>query len=183
MPKIVAQKKDWIKLGYKLFSEQGFSGIVIEKMSKKIKCNKSSFYWHFKTKKEFIEHLVEYWVNNETEQIIKLTSNEKLPSKRLKALLTISYKQKLSLDFVFFLKRYARREKKVRVIIDRIDTQRIEYVKSLLQELGYAKQEAKVKASVLYKHLIGHHEMLRYKEHDKNYLQEVKKELNQFIEY
>ena len=55
MPKIVAQKKDWIELGYKLFSETGISGIVIEKMSKILNCNKSSFYWHFKAKKEFIQ--------------------------------------------------------------------------------------------------------------------------------
>ena len=74
MPKIVAQKKDWIELGYKLFSEQGISGVIIEKMSKKLKCNKSSFYWHFKTKKEFIEQLTEYWVDNETEQIIMTLS-------------------------------------------------------------------------------------------------------------
>lgn len=183
MPKIVAQKKDWIKLGYKLFSEQGFSGIVIEKMSKKLKCNKSSFYWHFKTKKEFIEKLTEYWVSNETEQIIKLTNNEKSASQKLKTLITISYKQMPYLDFVFYLKRYALKEKKIKLTIDKIDNHRIEYVKTLLVELGYANQVAKVKALVLYKHLIGYHEMIRYKKQDKNYLQEVKKEINQFIEY
>ena len=34
MPKIVAQKEDWIRLGYQLFSNQGISGIVIEKMGR-----------------------------------------------------------------------------------------------------------------------------------------------------
>ena len=53
MPKIIAKKEDWIILGYKLFSKKGISGIVVEKMALKLSVNKSSFYWHFKTKKDF----------------------------------------------------------------------------------------------------------------------------------
>lgn len=59
MPKIVAKKEDWIKLGYKRFADQGVSGINVEKMAKALKVNKSSFYWHFKTRKDFIEQLVD----------------------------------------------------------------------------------------------------------------------------
>lgn len=183
MPKIITQKKDWIKLGYELFSEDGFSGIIIEKMSKKLVCNKSSFYWYFKTKKQFVEELTEYWVNKETEQIITLINNEKSASQKLKNLIAISYKKLPYLDFIFYLKRYALKEKKIKTTIDEIDHQRIIYVKTLLVELGYSNQVAEVKASVLYKHLIGYQEMIRYKQQNANYLQEVKKEINQFIEY
>ena len=45
MPKIIAKKEDWIILGYKLFSEQGINGLVVEKMAQKLNVNKSSFYW------------------------------------------------------------------------------------------------------------------------------------------
>ena len=44
MPKIIAKKEDWIKLGYRIFAEQGASGIIVEKMAKILKVNKSSFY-------------------------------------------------------------------------------------------------------------------------------------------
>ncbi len=183
MPKIVAQKKDWIELGYKLFSESGISSIVIEKMSKILKCNKSSFYWHFKTKKEFIQQLTNYWVDNETEKIIKLTSLKKNSSQKLKLLIEVTYKKKPYSDFVLYLKRYALKENKISEVIDNIDNQRIEYVNCLLKEIGYSNRDAKVKASLLYRHLIGYHEMMRYKEQNENYLIEVKKEINQFIDY
>jgi AcrR family transcriptional regulator len=181
MPKIVAQKKDWIKLGYKLFSEQGVSGIVIEKMSRKLKCNKSSFYWHFKTKKEFIDQMVEFWVNNETEQIIKLTENEKPTSNKIKTLIELVYKKMPNQDFVFYLKRYAQKDKKTLIVIENIDNTRVEYVKVLLQEIGYTSKDAKLKSSILYKHLIGYHEIMRYKEQDENFLKGVLNEINQFI--
>lgn len=183
MPKIVAQKKDWINLGCKLFSEQGRSGIVVEKMSKKLNCNKSSFYWHFKTKKDFMEELTHFWVFTETEQIINLTNIGKSTKQKFDTLIELAYKKMPNQDFVFYLKRYAQNEKKTKDIIDKIEKQRIEYVSTLLTEMGYSKHEAKIKAGLFYKHLIGYHEMIRYKKQSKSYLNEVKTELNQFIKY
>jgi len=183
MPKIIAKKQDWINLGYKLFSEQGVSAIVVEKMAEKLNVNKSSFYWHFKTKKEFLKQLTMFWVNTETERIIKLTNSKKSTLQKFKTLVAETYKQKPFLDFNFYLKRYARKDKGIQVIIDKIDKQRIEYVNNLLQEMGYSKQEAKVKSTLLYKHLIGYHEMIRYKRQSADYLKEVKIELTQFIKY
>jgi len=183
MPKIIAKKQDWVNLGYKLFSEQGISGIVIEKMAEKLKVNKSSFYWHFKTKKEFIQQLTEFWITNETEQIIRLTNNENSTLQKFKTLIAETYKKKPFLDFNFYLKRYARKEKKIQLIIDKIDNQRIEYVKNLLREMGYSMQDANIKSALLYKHLIGYHEMIRYKKQSTDYLREIKIEINQFIKY
>ena len=66
MPKIIAKKEDWITLGYQLFSEKGISGIVVEKMAQKLKVNKSSFYWHFKTKKDFFNEIISFWISADT---------------------------------------------------------------------------------------------------------------------
>ena len=183
MPKIVAKKEDWINLGYRLFSEEGASGIIVEKMAKILKVNKSSFYWHFKTKTDFIEQLIMFWVDNETERIIKLTNEKKTGLQKIKTLVALIYKQDVFLDFVFYLKSYAQKEKKIQIIIDKIENQRIEYANNLLQEIGYSKEDAKIKSSILHKHFIGYHEMIRYKKQNINYQKEVKKELNQFVKY
>lgn len=183
MPKIIATKEDWIDLGYRLFSEKGISGIVIEKMAEKLKVNKSSFYWHFKTKKEFIQNLIEFWVKNETEQIIQFTNNEKSALEKFKTLIKLSYKKMPNQDFIFYLKRYAQKEKKIKSIIEKIDSERIEYVRELLRDIGYSEEDAAIKSSLFYKHLIGYHEMIRYEKQTTDYPKEVKKELNQFIDY
>lgn len=183
MPKIIATKEDWIDLGFQRFSERGISGIVIEKMAEKLKVNKSSFYWHFKTKKEFIQHLIEFWVNNETERIIQLTNTEKSALQKFKTLIELSYKKMPNQDFIFYLKRYAQKEKKTKSVIENIDSKRIEYVKKLLKEMGYSGQDAIIKSTLFYKHLIGYHEMIRYEKQSTDYPEEVRKELNQFIDY
>ena len=183
MPKIIAKKQDWINLGYRLFSEQGIKGIVVEKMAKKLKVNKSSFYWHFKTKKDFVTEIVSYWVSESTNQIISLTNSEKSGKEKFNKLIELSFKKDPFLDLNFFLKRYALKNKKIQSIIDKIDNQRIEYTKNILTEMGFTENEAKIKALLFYKYLIGYHEMIRYKKQSKNYAIEVKTEINQFIKY
>ena len=181
MPKIIATKKEWIYLGYTQFSEQGVAGIIVEKMAKKLNVNKSSFYWHFKTKKDFINEIISYWVLTNTNQIITLTDNETSGKEKFERLIELSFKKEPHLDFIFFLKRYALKNKKIQSIIDRIDNQRIEYTKNILIEMNFSPSEATLKSALFYKYLIGYHEMIRYKKQPKNYIQEVHKELQQFI--
>ena len=183
MPKIIAKKQDWIFLGYKLFSEEGISGIIVEKMAKELKVNKSSFYWHFKTKKDFIDEIVAYWISLNTNQIMSMTDNEKSGKEKFIKLIELSFKKEPYLDFIFFLKRYAQKNKKIQLIIDEIDTQRIEYTKNILIEMDFSIAESETKSILFYKYLIGYHEMLRYKKQDKNYIEKIKIELNQFIKY
>ncbi len=183
MPKIIAKKQNWIFLGYKLFSEQGISGIVVEKMAKKLGVNKSSFYWYFKTKKDFVNEIISYWVSTNTNQIILITDSEKSGKERFEKLIELSFTKGHFLDFNFFLKRYALKNQKIQSIIDKIDNQRISYTKNILTDMNFSAIEAETKSILLYKYLIGYHEMIRYKKQNKNYKTEVKKEINQFIKY
>lgn len=181
MPKIVTKKEDWIRLGYKLFSEQGISGIVIEKMARKLKCNKSSFYWYFKTKKEFVDELINFWIVSETEQIIQYVENGKNPREKIDLFLTVTFKNAPYLEFVFFLKRYAKNNREIQQIIDDIDTKRLKFTAQLFSEIGYSKSESTNKAAIFYKYLIGYHEMIKNKKQPKTYLTEVKQELKHFL--
>jgi len=183
MPKIIATKEEWISLGYEIFSEEGEPGIIVEKMAKKLKVNKSSFYWHFKTRKDFINELTRFWVTNATEQIIQLTNSKKTARQRVKTLVSLIYKQDPYFDFIFFLKRYAQKDKEIQKVIDSIENKRIDYAKNLLLELGYSKQESRIKSAILYKHFLAYHEIMRYKAQSPDYEKEVKEELNQFIKY
>jgi len=183
MPKIIARKNDWITLGYKLFAEKGISGIVVETMASKLKVNKSSFYWHFKTKKEFVDEIISFWVATDTSKIISTVETQQSSIEKFEKLVELAFKKEPYLDFVFFLKRYALKNKNIQAIIDEIDHQRIEYTKNILVEMGFSASDAAIKASLFYKYLVGYHEMMRYKKQSENYVTEVKKELNQFIEY
>ena len=183
MPKIVAKKEKWITLGYQLFSENGINGIVVEKMANRLKVNKSSFYWHFKTKKDFVDQIISFWINTDTNRIIEEVESKPSGIEKFQTLVELAFKKDPNLDFIFFLKRYALKDKKIQSLIDKIDSERIDYTKNLLIDMGFLENEAFQKSILFYKYLIGYHEMIRYKKQNKNYLEEVKEELNQFINY
>jgi len=183
MPKIIAKKEEWIILGYKLFSEKGMNGIVVEKMALKLNVNKSSFYWHFKTKKVFLSEIITYWVSSDTNKIITTVEKKTLGKEKFEGLIKLAFKKEPNLDFIFFLKRCALKDKKIQILIDKIDAQRIDYIKSILIEMGFLESEALIKSTLFYKYLIGYHEMIRFKNQSEDYLNEVQNELNQFIKY
>ena len=112
-----------------------------------------------------------------------MTNIKKTAKEKVKTLVSLIYKKDPYIDFVFFLKRYAQKEKKIQEVIDGIEKKRIEYANDLLMELGYSNQEASIKSAILYKHFIAYHEMIRYKKQSNNYEQEVKEEINQIIKY
>ncbi len=183
MPKRIASKEDWIVLGYMLFAQKGIAGIVIEQMAKRLKVNKSGFYWHFKTKEAFIEAIVTYWISTHTHQIITLSNSKETAKKKFDKLLHLIFIKDPFIDFNFYLKRYAQAHPHLQVLIDKIDTKRLIYVKNLLIQLDFSRKDATLKSRVLYKYLIGYHELIRYKKQSPNFLYEVKKEIALFIKY
>jgi len=182
MPKIVATKNQWIELGYQLFSEDGIKGLNVDVMSKALKCNRSSFYWHFKTKNDFINELVDYWIYTYTNLVITEVVGLVNPKKKLLRLLEIVFKKDNSMDFIFFLKKYGQKNKNIKTIVDQIDRRRIAFGSQILEEIGYSEEEAKIKSSIIYKYLIGYQEMIRFKKQPKNYFNNVKKELEHFVD-
>ncbi|MEM9329584.1 MAG: TetR/AcrR family transcriptional regulator [Bacteroidota bacterium] len=181
MPKVVAEKVDWVKLGFELFARHGEAGIIVDKMVQVLKCNRSSFYWHFHSKTEFIKAIVAFWIDIDTEQIIVLTNKSGSPTEKFTSLIQAVFREDPQMDFVFHIKRYALKDKSVQKQIDEVDTRRINYTASLLEDLGYTQEDAVLKSSIFYKYLIGHHEMIRYKKQPKNYVDQVLKEIEQFI--
>ena len=177
MPKKVADKKEWLILGYQLFSEQGISGTVIEKLARKLNCNKSSFYWHFNSKKEFILRMVDFWVESETNYVIDEVNKESIPSKKYKRFIQLVFQHDPYLDFIFHLKRYAQKHEEIQQIIEEVDNRRLQYTERVFNEFGFPEQESKIAASILYKYLIGYHEMYRYRPPNPDYLKIVNQEL------
>lgn len=177
MPKIVAQKKDWLKLGYQLFSQEGIKGIVVEKMAQKLQCNKSSFYWHFASKENFMDKLIDYWVQTETNQIIEEVEAQKTAKQKYHRFVDLVFQYDPYLEFIFHLKRYAKKRTGIRQLIHEVDERRMAFTAHVFQELGYDKKEAQQLASIFYKYLIGYHEMYREQASEEQNKQIVKEEL------
>ena len=160
----------------------GVRGLNVDKMSKKLKCNRSSFYWHFTSKEGFINEVINYWIKTETDEVIHAVEKYKADKDKLEQFLLLAFKNEPYLEFAFFLKRYAKKNKKAQLIVDEIDKRRLQFTAQLFRNIGYTNMQAEVKANIFFKYLIGHHELNKNKNQSKDYLLSIKKELRHFLD-
>lgn len=181
MPKIVAKKEEWVKIGFLRFSQAGLAGINVEKMARQMKCNKSSFYWHFKTKKNFVDEVIRYWIALETDNIITATEAEPTAMGKFMRLIELTFAEDPYIDFNFYLKKLAQTRKDVLAIVCQVDDKRVAYVWDLFRGMGVPENLCATNAALFYKYLIGYHEVNKYQKRPAHYLQHVKADLEHFL--
>lgn len=159
MPALKVDKKKWLKLGVEYFSTSGKHGINVEKMAEKLDCNKSSFYHHFKTKKNFLNEMIQYWYADSMLPIINEVEEIEDPKLRFERFLILGFKDKSRKDLMFYLRKEAETNSSLNNLLVDLKKTRIEYGVKLIQNLGYSLNEAKLKAEILYLFYIGWYEI------------------------
>ena len=127
MPKIVAQKQDWIDLGYKLFAGKGEDGINVEKMASRLNCNKSSFYWHFKNRTLFLNEIIDYWFKENP--LSKLTIKIGEPKKSFVSFVKRWFQDKSQGDFLFHFRTLARKNDHYKQLLNEVIEKHLERCK------------------------------------------------------
>ena len=141
-------KAQWLKKSLDVITRQGFGGIVIDNIVNSMGVTKGSFYWHFKDREDFLEHLVTYWDENFTKSVmshvdsIKKGANERL----LELMVFITKKQLARYDSA--IRSLAHNEPGFSRKIQRVFESRIEYVASLFKEMGYKGTDLEMRSRI-----------------------------------
>lgn len=162
MPKKIASKEDWLKLGEELFGHGGKEALVVEQMSASLNVSKTSFYWHFKNKENFIEAVVEYWRKTRTRAFIEVANQELEPIDKLKSLIKLCFSSAPTGDFSYYLRKLSEKDTKYRIIIKEIELERIRYVESLFQQCAVEPDKCRLLADVFYNYFLGWQERNKY---------------------
>jgi len=134
-------KEQWIDAAYSRFESAGLRAIKVEALARDLGATKGSFYWHFTDRAALIAAVMVHWEQLETDQIIVATTTSAQPLDRVQAL------------FAAVIARHGTRGGERTLYIDaetegvsdtvaRVTTKRIEYLASLLVQLGIDGAEA-----------------------------------------
>ena len=61
----------WIKTAFDTLYEEGIEQVRVERLAKKLKVTKGSFYWHFRDRAELLDALIEYWNDEMTRTVLE----------------------------------------------------------------------------------------------------------------
>lgn len=147
-------QQDWINLGLEVLADNGVEAVRVEPLAKLLNVTKGSFYWHFKSREELLEAILQEWVNRETESII-----EQVEAAGGDALTKLLYLFELAIQddgqVENAIRAWAANDSRVAAILDQVDRRRLDYTKTLFLKVGFAPFEATVRARMVYYALIG----------------------------
>lgn len=154
---ISLERVDWIEAALTRLRSGGIDNVRIEALARDLKVTKGSFYWHFKTREELLDALIEHWEKSATGNAIRAVEEAGgTPVERLRHMSKITIQNFGNfLPLELALRDWGRREPKVWQAIKRIDKQRIDFTRELFEEIHGDTEQAEVSAWMFYSLFLG----------------------------
>ncbi|NER23906.1 MAG: TetR/AcrR family transcriptional regulator [Symploca sp. SIO1C2] len=147
-------RQDWIEQGLKTLAETGVETVRVEPLAKVMGVTKGSFYWHFKNREDFLEAILQEWVNWQTNSII-----EQVEALGGDATTKLLYLFELAIQddgrAENAIRAWATSNSKITTVLAQVDQRRLNYTKDLFLQVGFAPFEAMVRARMVYYALVG----------------------------
>ena len=151
---------DWIEAAFRALTIEGPQGIRAERIARDLKVSKGSFYWHFKDVAALKAAMLKQWQAGATRAVILRIDESDAPAQDQLKLLVLAATGKDNTPYGGVLveaaiRDWARYDKAVSKIVQKIDKQRLGYLEKLFLKIRNNQKQAKQNASILYAALIG----------------------------
>ena len=140
------QAQDWVQAAIVLLAEDSVDALRVDELAKRLGVTKGSFYWHFDSRERLLQAVLETWrarTTGEIETFIKHSAGS--PAGRIGRLLRIAIRNRPDVPggpLELSLRDWARRDERVRKIIEEVDAERIAVLVRLYRDAGLGEQEA-----------------------------------------
>jgi AcrR family transcriptional regulator len=147
-------KDDWLELALTTLARESVDKVLIVPLAKKLGVTKGSFYWHFKSREEFLTEVLALWRQRATRRIIEIVdAHSDDPAERLAYLFKIAVETKYegpggSLELA--IRDWARLDPQARRIVATVDDERLDYLAAQYRALGFADDDARTRALMQY---------------------------------
>jgi AcrR family transcriptional regulator len=146
-------------------------------MSSTLGVAKTSFYFHFKTKDEFLKQLYEYWVEEGTINIMNKVAIIADPYNRLTKLTELAFNNVENDKFLFHLRAHAQKNKSAAIVLKKLENNRLRFLTKIFTEMNYSLTESKKKAKGFYMYYLGFFEFHKFKGISKRLIKETINEM------
>lgn len=139
-------QEQWLERSLTLLSENK-GNFRIDELVKKLGVTKGSFYWHFKSRDDFVHSLLDYWESSSTNNVLTQMEeySEAGTEKRLFELMRI-LRNKEFCNHDIAIRNMASWDNEVADKVIKVDELRLNFVRSLLGEIGFINEDLEVRA-------------------------------------
>jgi AcrR family transcriptional regulator len=148
-------RETWVDAALAAIAETGLEGVAVEPIAERLGVTKGSFYWHFSNRAELLEAALHRWEEFATAAVIHTLSAVPDARERLRLLLhtALGSQTELRSEHVIFT---GIDDPVVRGAVDRVNTERLEFLATIFTDLGFGRSAAQRRARIAYALYLGH---------------------------
>jgi AcrR family transcriptional regulator len=151
-------KQDWILAAKELLVQGGVENVRIGRLAESLDVTRGGFYWLFNSRDQLLDDLLNDWKKTNTLPFEKILQTEGKGIEELNALFNLWLEEKeYSPAYDAAVRDWARMSETTAKVVKETDSQRIDLIKNIFLDMGYASEEAFVRARITYFHQVGYY--------------------------
>jgi AcrR family transcriptional regulator len=144
----------WIDAATEVLVDQGIDHVRIDVLASQLGVTRGSFYWHFRDREDLLRRVLQAWRERATEQLTRrLETARSDPHAQLHDVISLPFRGRAAVRAArieLAIRAWARRDAMARQAVDEADASRIGYHEQVFTALGFAAEEARLRAFILY---------------------------------
>jgi AcrR family transcriptional regulator len=151
-------KRKWLEEGLTLLAESGAGALTIEMLTSRLRVTKGSFYHHFQHFQDYKEHLLSFYEDERTLQVIENAEHQEVPLDRFELIIqaTLYHPSQLEVS----LRAWALQDRFVQSYQQRIDQRRLAYLADLAFQICHDRERAHRISQLFYSIFVGSQHIL-----------------------
>ena len=151
------KREAWIHEAFSALADGGVDSIKIEVLAKRLKVTKGGFYWHFKTRNDLLEVMLEHWQNGRIQAIHQQVESGKSASATLQDLLALytDHTNPRGKAIELAVRDWGRNSDQAAAAVRSVDNERLAAVAGLFSRLGLSEAQAFSRAYLFYSYVFG----------------------------
>jgi len=145
-------RDEWLCAALAVLTSDGVEAVKIADLAAQLQVSRSSFYWYFRNRTDLLDALLAHWQSTNTAALV---AQANAPAATITEAVCNVFRCNIdtrlydpTLDFA--IRDWARRSDHVRDILSASDGERLEALRAMFERYGYAAQNARARARVLY---------------------------------
>ena len=139
-------KGEWLQAALESLANGSVSDISVEDLARSRGISKSGFYWHFRSRDDLLDQVLEHW-NHEITEII--TKNVEVQALGPKARLRRTAEMIVDNDLVRFelgIRQWAMKDKRAARVVRSVNRRRLDFTRQALGEIGFSGDDLDMRA-------------------------------------
>lgn len=151
-------REDWILAARKVLVTSGIDDVKVDRLARRMRMTRGSFYWHFEHRKDLLEALLSDWESRNYFEISQVRVQWAQHGVDLADVIVIWVAEEPGFPaFDMAIRVWARKSKSVAGAVHRVDDAWIQLLSEIFLENGYDSEESVVRARVAYYHQVGYY--------------------------